>query len=885
MLKRLSRIEKELLELRIQAGRVPDDRHDQRLLTLLETPYLGMVQFGAVNGQRFFAARLLAVNLTDRAAVLKRDDVQLVADGQTFAVKDPPRQLRSVPLQLGQQPVQPRNLRMPETVTVPAGGTASTWMIFPELPPGSHVPQLVLKLQLAESPHEIDVNATQRDALDFVVERIGPRGSLGLVTIRGTLNTINVGALVAEVDRLALDKLVRVVIRFAEGSSIADPQLIRWLQYAVVHLDGAPQQRFVESQFPSLPASLHELHLAALPAGNESRGLQMPYPAPDFPNPGRGAGARIHNTDAEAIVAALQTAYEVLPRDELLQTIQSASRLERAAALAAGGGRLAVEHLPLLLRLADDDDTIVQQGALVALSHFGESAAIEKLAAWAAKNQPPLSTTAIGSLALSRYPAAHEALLKLLANEPPEGKKAIVRILAAVPRPIWSEALYEFVADARSGLNIDALNALVQVGHPKLLQVLKDALHGGDAALAQSALAVLVARTDRDSEDLALEYTLSLLKSAPPTPTMLQLLNRVKDERAIPLLLSQFDRQPNNTALIQTLALLGDTETARVLASKYPNLQGQERAEALQAIQQLDKPRFRALAAQALQAGDTAVASHAVKGLQEDGSADAVQVLIEALESSTSAFTWSHVANALSQIATTPARQALFRACDTGNAEKRNYAVGALQMMRTRSPGYQYVVEAQGFLQKKSWKEALEKFDIAIQLDPQLSDAYAERGHCLLQSDKPAAAAKDFAKAWELDPYNSLALTGICIVKVMVEGKHAEAAARLEESRSKFLRQPIFHYNAACVYGRAYELVHNDGQVPDREALLARYRQSAVADLKASIEAGFQDFSHIQEDPDLKSLHGVPEFDELLKRQPPAADADGTAPARGRGRS
>ena len=53
------------------------------------------------------------------------------------------------------------------------------------------------------------------------------------------------------------------------------------------------------------------------------------------------------------------------------------------------------------------------------------------------------------------------------------------------------------------------------------------------------------------------------LKTSPPTELMLTLLNRVKDRRAVPLLLTHLQNPQNRVTLIQTLGLIGDLETGR----------------------------------------------------------------------------------------------------------------------------------------------------------------------------------------------------------------------------------------------------------------------------------------------------------------------------------
>ncbi|HLJ10014.1 MAG TPA: hypothetical protein VKU82_02435 [Planctomycetaceae bacterium] len=876
ILERLNRLERELVELRIKSGKVPADKRDQRVITLLDSLYLGSAYYGSPTNLRFFAAKLTLVNLTEQPITLKRDEIRLVSDGQTYSVKSAPQQFQYHQFQIGQQAMQLRSLVMPAEVNVPVGGTGSTWVLFPELPPGSHVPPLSLQLTVGDVEKEIDVNSAQRDVLGMKTERLGPRGSLGLIRIAGALNTVNAGSLVEELDRFAADRLVRAAIVWEDSGSISEPPLANWLQNSA--LSSGRTQQFNEQQFPGLPASLRELHLAHLP--NSTTGEGASYPSNFVPATAAVASQRIHKTEVEAVIAALRSAYEVLPRDEVLQAIESGSRLERAAALAGGAGRLSGDKLSVILKFTDDDDPVIQQAALLALSHFGEPEAVEKLLVYARKNISGVSASAIAGLAGSRYASAHQALLDLLANETPESKKNIVKILASYPRPVWSESIYEFVKDARSGLNVEALNALVQVGHPKLLSVLAEALKGSDPALKNQAFSILAVRPDRESEELALDFTLEHLKNSPATTAMLQLLNRVKDKRALPLLLARFGATQNKHELIQTLAIIGDEQTAKFFLEKYSNLQNQEKGEVLRSLLRLDPVSFRQLASQALQSGDAALVGQAVQGLQEDGGTEAVKIMIEALENGGNSFTWSYLSNALAGVATPAARAALLKARDSGNPEKRNFAVNALQVVRQRSPGYQHVFQAQQFINESKWKEAIDQYDTAIQLDPSLSDAFAGRGHALLHQEKYADAGKDFAKAYEQDPYNSLALTGMCLVMVMADGKPAQAVQKLEESREKFPNNPMFNYNAACVYGRAFEHIEKDEKAEDRDKRLEQYKQAALADLKKSIEAGFQDFELMKKDPDLKSFIELPEFQALIKSPAEAPPGAAARPAR-----
>ncbi|MBI3860879.1 MAG: HEAT repeat domain-containing protein [Planctomycetia bacterium] len=841
---RLNRADRELVEQHAKSGQLPVEKQDRRVIFVLDSPFLGSEYYGSNTNPRFLVARLTLINLSDQPIESKREDVRLNFEGVAYSVKEATESLKNRPFQAGQNTVQLRSLPMPAELNVASGARGSTWLLFPDLPPGNHVPAITLKFKYGAAEHELDVIASERNVLGVKIERLGPRQCLGLVRIAGTLNTINVGTLVDELDRLAGDRVVRAVIVWGEGSSISELTLSHWLQNSAIGAGRA--QQFNEQQFPGLPASLREMHLARLPNSNPGENQTSAYPSNYVPVTAAVAVQRIHKTESEAVVAALRTAYEALPRDEVLRAIQSGTAMERAAALAGGAGRLPADKLPVVLKYTDDADPVIQQAAIQALANFGERDALTKLVSCARSESPLVAATAISGLASSRYEAAHAALLELLAGSPSESKKTIVKILAAHPRPAWSDAIFAIVKDPQSGLSAEALGALVQIGHPQLLSVLADALRGNDANLKMQAFSILAARTDPDSEALAVEFTLEHLQTKPAAPGMLPLLDRVKDPRALPLLLSRFGDTQNKAELIQTLAKIGDEQTAKFLIGRYAALQNHEKGEVLRFLVRFDPAGFRQLAPQALQSADNALVSQATQGLQEDGSAEAILILIDGLEKGTGSFVWSYVANALAGLGTPECRAALRKARDDGGPEKRPFAVNALIAIRQRSPGFPFYQLGQQQSQANNLKEALEHYDSAIQLDPELSDAWSGRGHVLLQQERFAEVA---------------------------DGKLDDAVKKLETDRHKFQNNAIFNYNAACVYGRAYEHLHKNPKAENRDKLMNDYKQAALADIRKSLDMGFDDVELMKKDPDLKLLLELPEFQELIKNLPEPAKA------------
>ena len=61
------------------------------------------------------------------------------------------------------------------------------------------------------------------------------------------------------------------------------------------------------------------------------------------------------------------------------------------------------------------------------------------------------------------------------------------------------------------------------------------------------------------------------------------------------------------------------------------------------------------------------------------------------------------------------------------------------------------------------------------------------------------------------------------------------------------------------------EHLQKDDKIADREKLIAQYTKAALADLKKSVEQGFEDFAWMKKDPDLKVFQELPEFKKLAE--------------------
>lgn len=941
LLEKVDQLDRDLKSVLKNAPKaIPENPEDRKLVPMLETPVIQSFNFGTRNGQavehRIFVAKLTLINLTAEPKTIESTQITLDADGNSLKNGVIDSQLQNYGISIGQQGYSLNQIKPTASLKITPGQSAATWIIFSGLPRGPGLPKLKLSIASGDKPIEIDVNAWAMSKLDIASKRLGPRGCLALLTIGGELNAISYGALVEELERLVTQKVSRVVIRWTEGA----PAIEQNLSYQFIGMAQSLGRTDAQNtQYPSLPQSFTEFRLAELPGANQAQGNYGVNNYGLAMSPVAMANASIvHKTTSDAVVAALRTAYEVVPRNELLDDIRSADSLTRAAAVAAGGGRLATEHLPLLLQLADDEDPALQKAALLALRHFGEPEAIEKLLGYARKNTEPLASMAVESLAGSRYATAHDSLLGLLEREGAESRKTIVKVLAQNPRPIWSETIYKFVRDPQGGLGIEGLQALVRVGHPKLIEVLKDSLQSRDTAIRDTAYNELTNQPDAASEQIALQFTLKHMESAPPTPAMLAFLTKTKDQASVPLLLKHLKNNAGDrTGLINTLAQIGDQTVANALVEQYASLRPNEQTAVLGVLGQLKSPAFLKLAEPALDSQDASVVSTVCQWLQNDGSPAAVKLLIQAFEKTTQPNTITYTANSLGQVATTEARAAIRKARSSTDPHRQTLARQALQNIYLRSPAMQFVYQARQLAQQKEHKGALELYDQAIKTDPELPDAYSERGNVhLIQKKFDAAktdydkalelddrhviaylgrgsslsnlnkfddakkdydkaielepnqvlgysgranlftrqgkyseAKKDFEKVLEVDPSHSEGITGVAIC-LAVEGSFDEGIKRVEEARPKFVGNGLYLYNVACVYGRAIEKLVKDDKLPERDKKLEAFRRKALDDLRASQKLGFNEQDWMQKDPDLTSLHDLPEFQEISGLKPKA---------------
>ncbi len=108
-------------------------------------------------------------------------------------------------------------------------------------------------------------------------------------------------------------------------------------------------------------------------------------------------------------------------------------------------------------------------------------------------------------------------------------------------------------------------------------------------------------------------------------------------------------------------------------------------------------------------------------------------------------------------------------------------------------------------------------------------------------------------------------------------GRFDEIPQTAEMLRSLNAENPDNLYNAACGYAlcaNAIQLTEGEELTAEQQSQQQKFIDLALACLRESIAAGYSNFDHMRQDPDLAVLHDLPEFEESIPTGEPMPMAE-----------
>lgn len=155
-----------------------------------------------------------------------------------------------------------------------------------------------------------------------------------------------------------------------------------------------------------------------------------------------------------------------------------------------------------------------------------------------------------------------------------------------------------------------------------------------------------------------------------------------------------------------------------------------------------------------------------------------------------------------------------------------------------------YDQRAHFYMAKGDYVRALEDFDTALAVDETSAGALQGRARCYYVLERANDAAKDLDAILALDDDVDDAEDAKAYAYA-ARGQRAEALALCEKLYSEETKENL--YNTACIYN-----ILGDAE-------------TALDLLEKAFKAGYRNVTHASYDEDLRSLHGNPRFEQLMK--------------------
>jgi len=781
----------------------PEIQTDRVLLLIRDVEY-GIVYEGSNNGHRFLVGQIHLINNSQKPTTITREGVQIkLEDEEAVSQSVIPEKIRGHAFQVeNSRSVSFGNLDRPDTLTVKPGETGSMWFYFDELSAGSTFPQSVLKVEVDGKPVALSLQDQIIGQLRLREERIGPDKALAIIHVGGRLNIFGISILSDVLDGLQEKKVYRAVIQWDETVEQIDSGVMNLLYQYASTLGQDENNNRPDQRYPILTKSLRELHLVHTPSHNysSSNRQKVTYKEP-----------------IDAVTAALWSLLTSLPKEELLNQIQSGHPLVKPAALTAGAALLSPRELPLILELSrQEKDKHLRFAAVHALRQFGDPPAVNRLLELAGDSEEDITSLAIAGLTQSRFETGRTALRELLQSAEGEKRLQLLKVIAENPSPAFSELYYNNVIDVDSKIRVESLKALNAVGHEEFHQLLRRSLDDPDKKLREAAFEIVVQLRTPELEPLLEERVLARLAEGELDSYMQNYLRQNKNPRAVPLLLDRLIKnrkeQSERQMLIPLLAALGDERIEPIFSELYLEISEYEKRQVLEALGNLQSEKFLEFAREALASESSSLVYAAINHLSHYDSREAEQILIEGLGRIKSKSYFDNLANAIAQIGSQEAAETLRKAIDSENPDMRKAARNGLRYYQQRLPGYQYISQAMYRMRQRKWDEALDYIQIAIEIDNKLARAYSVKGDILLKLKKLDEAEKAYNTALEIDPSTGEAVAGRLRIQAR-KGQVPEALKAVQTGIPKFRDEPEFEYQLGLLYADAVNLTN--GLDPD----------------------------------------------------------------------
>ena len=756
----------------------------------------------------------------------------------------------------------------------------------------AELPKLVIQLHFSgEADATFSTSLTDRlaESHRYKVEYLGPKKCLAVISLDDSPDPLSVWFLGPQLRSIHDSGVRRVILSPSEPSAAGRvPLLVRqWLQNAL----GTPNPRAaVLTPFTPLPADFFSLNVVG-----SNGGMSSPF----------DRGASLFSEELQqAIFDSLSAVYRVIPKDEAFADLGNEnSGVRRAALLGIIDSLTFTEAAPVLNRISGES-TEFQRDLVSCLRLIPGKEAILALKDLALGDNAELALTALLAIAIRADDHAVDALSDIWEEglHRPELRHHAAEAMLGASNISWHPFLEDYIDDyleaatqgnsggyntALIGSILETLevNGLSSVGQ----KVTETASKLGNSPARDALLKYLLQKTERSpAQDQLLLETLGQQVQEGRVSTNIQLAAlRLRPAEWTESLFADFlsgPKGPTPSIPFDAILACATPEQLRTIAESRDQLDPETTGLLLTAMAVDQVPEWKPFAAEVLSREPDRHTLGVVQLLAQDASEQSIAILINAARKRISSLEGTRDASStgqqflqqtLSQLAmmTHPeCRRFINQLCRDPNQWVAELAETERQNARSRSPAIRALIEEYQQRKAGDTKAALSALQLAVELDPFLPDCWVRSSSVKMHAGEFESSMRDLQRADALSPDNSEVLSMKALVNVRL-GNVQQGLDTADALIAEMPKDDFALYNGACTYARAAE--RNDSSENDRTTWTDR----AIALLDQTNATGFTDFEHLQQDPDLSSLHQHPRWQSIVEtarrnaeQDPPAAE-------------
>ena len=731
--------------------------------------------------------------------------------------------------------------------------------------------------QIDPKPVDLDLNQELRRLNQVEQRSIGPGNELRIISVHRNLDVLAAWAL--------RDKLRDV---FAAGT------------HRILFVPASGKKLIVTEEFGAWLGSMNKMTTR-----DDAVAVNVPMPKVDFTfrqialaefadSPGRSSrigrrSVRQYLTVDDAVCAALTPLYRFVPIEQAIADLESANAGVRRAALAGAVDRLSADQARAILIQAHSGTEGLQLEVAPYLHLIPGSASVEALRDLCLCDNPTVSAVALRSLAKSRDDSAAAAMAEVwkAGETTPQLQSNAVEAIVEVSDDRWLPLVSTYVSvflrqaalPNSATIPADSITGALQFLQKRddstiVSEVRRELLKINNASIQDLFLEFLTESHSPENEPVIRECISQRVNDGEISHVVANAAAYYRDSAWTDGLLESVPSSEDDGRRAQTpqffFAALGcaSNEQLNQLIATIDQYNANHRSELLQHLARINFPHWQQIAAEQLKTPDER-SPQIIQMLAQDASEESLTILRERIESYAAGLENTPDASVSGQRFCTAlmshlamfvhpeCRRVINRLARHNNSFLSDQAARMKEDQFRRSPAFRPMFEEDQLRKSGSVQQADAKLAECLEEDPLLPELYVRKASVEMHAERFVESMINLRSADRLSPEDIEVQSMIALVMIRLNDIE-NGLIFTEKVVAMAPKDWTSLYNGACTFARATE------SLSPTEDAKKTYAARAIELLRQTAALKFNDSNHMQNDPDLTSLHNHAEWQDVV---------------------